>query len=222
MYVREAMLNGAKLLNHANVTNVILENKKATGVEFKMKGRTHKVYAPKTVLAGGGMATPFLMKKLGVQGVGRDFFFDPYIDVVGEHPTLTRNTEIPMSTGMHFVDDGYVMTDLQIPSNFQEIIFAAQVGRLGQSFKQRHTGAIMIKTRDSLGGVLGPGGWPMKMLNKDDKMRMKDGIGKATKIMQKAGFKNIYHTYYFAAHPGGTVSIGRFLDGNLKTQMASW
>jgi hypothetical protein len=159
-----------------------------------------------------------MMQKLGVSGVGKDFFFDPFINVVGEHPTLSRNQEIPMSCGMHFVDDGYVMTDLQMPSRLQEGIFATQVGHLSQWLDQRHTGAIMVKTKDSLGGTLAPGGWPIKLLTAADKKRMKDGISKAKLIMQKAGFKDIYNTYYFAAHPGGTVPVGKFLDSNLKTQ----
>lgn len=218
MYVREAMQNGATLLNHAKVTNVLLENKKAVGVEFKMKGQVYKVHANTVVLAGGGVATPVIMQKLGVNGVGKDFFFDPFINVVGQHPTLTRDREIPMSTGHYFKDDGYIMTDLQMPSLIQEGIMATTVGRLGQWLGNRHSGAIMIKTKDSLGGILAPGGWPIKLLNADDKRRMKDGIAKATKIMQKAGFQNIYHTYYTAAHPGGTVPLGKFLDSNLKTQ----
>lgn len=218
MYVREAMQHGATLLNHAKVTDVLLENKKAVGVEFKLKGQLHKVYAGTVVLAGGGVATPVIMEKLGVNGVGKDFFFDPFINVVGEHPTLTRDREIPMSTGHYFKDDGYVMTDLQIPSLIQEGIFATQVGKLGQWLGNRRNGAIMVKTKDSLGGTLAPGGWPIKILNAEDRRRMKEGIAKATGIMQKAGFQNIYHTYYFAAHPGGTCALGKFVDSNLKTQ----
>ncbi len=218
MYVREAMSNGAKLLNHANVTDVILENKKAVGVEFKMRGRTYKVYAPTTILAGGGVSTPFIMQKLGVNGVGRDFFFDPFINVVGWHPTLTRDREVPMSTGFYFKDEGYVMTDLQMPSLIQEGIFATQVGKVSQWMGNKRCGAIMVKTKDSLGGILAPGGWPLKMLNAEDKKRMKEGIATATRVMKKAGFENIYHTYYFAAHPGGTVALGKFVDSNLKTQ----
>jgi choline dehydrogenase-like flavoprotein len=218
MYVREAMQKGAKLLNHAKVTNVLLENKKAVGLEFKLKGQLQKVYAKTVVLSGGGMSTPFILKKLGVKGVGENYFFDPFINVVGEHPTLTRNREIPMSTGLYFKDDGYVMTDLQIPSNIQETIFAAQVGHLNHPFRYNRSGSIMVKTKDSLGGVLAPGGWPIKLLTTADRKRMKEGTSRAKEIMQKAGFQNIYKTYYFAAHPGGTVAVGKFLDSNLKTQ----
>ncbi len=218
MYVREAMLNGAQLLNHAKVTNVLLENKKAVGVEFKHKGQTHTVHAGTVVLAGGGMSTPMIMKRLGVKGVGKNYFFDPFVDVVGEHRTLSRTREIPMSCGMQFVDNGYFMTDLQIPSRIQESIFATQVGKFSQYFRQKHTGSIMVKLKDTPGGVLGPGGWPIKWLSAEDKKRMKDGTSKAKQIMQKAGFDDIYTTYYFAAHPGGTVAVGKFLDSNLKTR----
>jgi glycerol-3-phosphate dehydrogenase len=35
MYVEEALANGAKIINHAKVTKVLFENKKAVGVEFQ-------------------------------------------------------------------------------------------------------------------------------------------------------------------------------------------
>ena len=218
MYVREAMLKGAKLLNFAKVTNVLMENNKAVGVEFKMNGASHKVYASKVVLAGGGMSTPFIMKKLGVKGVGRDFFVDPFINVVGENSKMSRDREIPMSCGCLFPEIKCVMTDLHMPSRVQEGIFATQVGRIDQWFKQRHTMAIMIKLKDSLSGVLGPGSWPFKMFSATDRKNLRQGVAIAKKIMQKNGCHSIYPTWYFAAHPGGTVAIGKFLDSNLKTQ----
>jgi len=218
MYVREAMVNGAKLLNHAQVTRVLMENKKAVGVEFKYNGGIHKVNASTVVLSAGGIGTPLLLRDLGVKGVGQDYFVDPFIDVVGEHKTLSRDREIPMSCGFNFVDDGYFMTDLQIPSKFEESLFATQVGRIDQFFKQKHTMAIMIKLRDSLGGKLAKNGWPVKNLSSDDRKRLRAGAAKAKKMMQKVGCHSIYASWYFAAHPGGTVKIGEFLDSNLKTQ----
>ena len=218
MYVREAMMNGAMLLNNAMVTNVLLENKKAVGVEFKYKGTKHKVNASKVILAGGGMSSPLLLGKLGVKGLGRDYFVDPFINVVGEHRALVRDREVPMSCGFNFEDDGYFMTDLQIPSKIEESMFASQVGRFDQFFKQRHTMAIMIKLRDSLGGRLGKNGWPIKSLSAEDRKRLSAGAERAKMFLKKVGCHSIYKTYYFAAHPGGTVKIGEFLDSNLKTQ----
>ena len=218
MYVREAMMHGAKLLTLAKVTRVLLENKKAVGVEFKHNGATHKVNAAAVVLSGGGISSPLLMGGLGVKGVGRDYFVDPFVNVVGKHKTLSRNREIPMSCGFNFEDDGCFMTDLQIPSRVQEGIMGAQVGRVDQIFRQKHTMAVMIKLKDSLGGTLGKNGWPYKSLSVDDRRKLKAGAAKAKQILQKVGCHDLYTTYYVAAHPGGTVKIGEFLDSNLKTQ----
>ena len=217
-YVREAMLNGAKLLNNAKVTRVLLENKKAVGVEFKQNGAMHKVHGSTIVLAGGGMSTPLLLRDLGVQGTGRDYFVDPFINVVGEHKTVTRDRELPMSCGCNFEGDGYFMTDLPNPSRIQEGIYGAQVGRIDQFFKGKHTMVIMIKLRDSLGGRLGKNAWPIKYLTADDKKKLKDGAAKAKEILKKAGCRSFYYTNYTAAHPGGTAKIGECVDSNLKTQ----
>ena len=217
-FVREAMLNGAKLLNNAKVTRVLLENKKAVGVEFKQKGVTHQVHASTIVLSGGGMSTPLLLRDLGVEGTGRDYFVDPFINVVAEHKTITRDRELPMSCGCNFEGDGYFMTDLPNPNRIQEGIYGLNVGRVDQFFKGKHTMVIMIKLRDSLGGKLGKHGWPIKYITDEDKKKLKSGAQKAKQILQKAGCHTFYLTNYTAAHPGGTAKIGECVDSNLKTQ----
>jgi choline dehydrogenase-like flavoprotein len=39
------------------------------------------------------------------------------------------------------------------------------------------------------------------------------------KILQNAGAHQIYKTWYFAAHPGGTSKINDVVDVNLKTEI---
>jgi len=218
MWVREALMDGATLLNHAKVKRVILENKKAVGVEFKMKGKTCRAYGSAIVLAAGGIGSPVILRGTGIKGVGCDFFFDPLITVCGEHKSITRENEIPMSCGCHFSEDGYVMTDMAIALKYQEIIFASQVLRFDQLFKRKKTFRIMVKLKDTLGGKLTNGGQVLKILGTEDRKKLKNGKERAKKILEHAGCHSIYGTYYFAAHPGGTVKLGEFVDSNLKTQ----
>jgi choline dehydrogenase-like flavoprotein len=217
-WVREALLDGATLLNHAKVSRVILENKKAVGVEFKMKGNTFRAYGSTIVLAAGGIGTPVILRNTGIKDVGYDFFFDPLITVCGEHKHITKNTgELPMQCGCPFPDDEYLMTDMAM-AWWQENIFSSQVFRFDQLFKGKKTFRIMVKSRDALGGRLTNGGQVLKMLGDKERKKLKHGGERARKILEHAGCHSIYKTYYFAAHPGGTVKLGEFVDSNLKTQ----
>ncbi|MGO9021260.1 MAG: GMC oxidoreductase [Syntrophobacteraceae bacterium] len=76
----------------------------------------------------------------------------------------------------------------------------------------------MVKLKDTLGGKLTNGGQVLKILGTEDRKKLKNGKERAKKILEHAGCHSIYGTYYFAAHPGGTVKLGEFVDSNLKTQ----
>ena len=76
----------------------------------------------------------------------------------------------------------------------------------------------MIKIKDDLAGRLTDGGGVRKKLTRNDKEKLMKGYEHAKKILQNAGATGIYKTWYLAAHPGGTVKIGEFLDSNLKVK----
>ncbi len=218
MWVRDAMKDGAMLLNHAKVTRVILENKKAIGVEFKIKGARHRAYGSTIVLAAGGIGTPCILRAIGMQDVGKNFFFDPLITVCGEHKSIERENEMPMQCGCAFPDDEYLMTDMAMPGRLYDNLFASIVFRPDQLFKGKKTFRIMVKAKDDLGGRLTDSGQCIKMLGDSGRKKLKHGKERARKILEKAGCRSIYSTYYLAAHPGGTVKLGEFVDANLKTQ----
>ncbi|HOH31576.1 MAG TPA: GMC oxidoreductase, partial [Candidatus Hydrogenedentes bacterium] len=44
------------------------------------------------------------------------------------------------------------------------------------------------------------------------------GAVRAREILQHAGAKGIFSSWYLASHPGGTVKIGDLLDASLKTE----
>ncbi len=73
MYAEEAMRNGAVLLNQAKVSTVILDGNKAVGVEFRMKGKSYKAFAPKIIIAAGGIGSPVILRKMGLKNAGLQF-----------------------------------------------------------------------------------------------------------------------------------------------------
>ncbi len=215
-YIDHAIGNGAVLLNKAKANKIILNNNAAAGIEFKHKGKKCKVFAPVVIVSAGGIGTPELLKNSGFKGVGENYFFDPIISVCGVVKDLKAGNEIPMSAGIHMEEEGYMMADMSLPPAL-DAIFSAQVLRFHRLFSQKRTLRIMIKAKDSLGGTITKNGQVRKNLAAEDKQKLLKGYKRAKEILKKAGAKGIFKTWYFAAHPGGTVKIGDFLDTNLMT-----
>lgn len=216
-YIEDAVSRGASLVNQAKVTKVIIEDGVAVGVEFiDSSRRAQVVKADKVVLAAGGIGSAVILRKSGIKESGYDFFFDPLISVCGTVKDLQAGNEIPMSGGIHFPEDGYVMTDMSLPP-LMHLLFSAEVLRLGHLFDQSRTLRIMVKIKDGLGGKITNRGGIRKKLSPQDKEKLKSGYGRAKEILINAGAKNIYKTWYFAAHPGGTVKIGDLVDSDLQT-----
>jgi choline dehydrogenase-like flavoprotein len=218
MYVEEALANGAVLINHAKVSKVLLEGKKAVGVEFNKGNKKHQAFAPKVVISAGGIGTPVILRASGIERAGYNFFFDPLIGVRGTVKDIDVPTsEIPMTAGVHIEDEGYMMTDMSHPFA-TTAIFAAGVLRFHKMFSRQNTFQIMVKAKDELGGKLTDRGGVRKILNNLEKQKLLNGFERAKKILKNAGEKDIFKTQYLAAHPGGTVKVGDLVDSNLMTQ----
>lgn len=218
MFVEEALDYGAVLINRAKATKVIIEDKTAVGVEFTKGRKKSKVFAPKVIISAGGIGTPIILRASKIKRVGYNFFFDPLIGVRGTIKDINvPNSEIPMTAGVHMEDEGYMMTDLAHPFAFTAL-FAAEVFRFDKIFDRRNTLQIMVKAKDTLGGRLTDRGGVRKHLDKNDKGKLLRGYERAAKILKNAGAKDIFKTWYIAAHPGGTVKIGEIVDSNLKTE----
>jgi len=218
MYLDQAIANGAQLIDRAKVNRVIVEGRKAVGVEFIRKRKASRIYAPKTIVCAGGIGSAVILRASGIKRAGYDFFFDPLIGVRGIVKDMdVPLSEIPMSAGVHMKDEGYMMTDMSHAAA-TTALFAAQVFRFDQMLSRRRTLQIMVKARDELGGHLTDNGGVRKILDEKEKKKLLRGYARAKEILQKAGAKNIFKTGYLAAHPGGTVKVGDLLDSDLKTE----
>lgn len=218
MYVEEACRNGSTLLTGAHVKRVLREIHTASGVEFSYQGKQRQAFAKVIVLAAGGIGTPLILRQCGIHNVGHDFFFDPLIFVMGTVDHLDGGKEFPMIAGHNFQEDGYMMTDLVLP-RWIYWMFTAQVFRFDRLPAHSRTLPIMIKAKDELGGHLTERGGVHKRLTAVDRKRLMAGYERARKILQNAGARSVYKTWYLAAHPGGTVKINDAVDSNLKTEI---
>jgi len=217
-YIREAIENGAVMVDRAKVVRILTEGQKAAGVEYIRRTKKHRVYAEKLVIAAGGIGTPAILHTAGIKNAGNDFFVDPIITVFGTVKNMKGGKEIPMAAGMCFENEGYLMTDMTMPKFFYQI-FSTQVGRIDKLLSHSKTLTIMVKAKDSLGGRVTDKGGVRKTLSKDDLAKLMKGYDRAKAILANAGAKNIYRSWYLASHPGGTAKIGETVDSNLETEL---
>jgi choline dehydrogenase-like flavoprotein len=211
--------NGGDFISSADVERVIIENGKAAGVLYRSNAKTIKAEAPIVVLSAGGMYTPKLLEKAGIKGVGKDFFFDPLLlltGVVREEKGGLR--EIPMSTGIDFPEEGYLLTDFT-PTGLRYLGSALAAGKLSEIFSGKSALSILIKIRDELSGCLTEKGPINKEMGEIEKKRFSSGIEIAEKVLRDAGARSIFKTSVVGSHPGGTVKIGEFVDKDLKTEI---
>ncbi|ACL04163.1 glucose-methanol-choline oxidoreductase [Desulfatibacillum aliphaticivorans] len=217
-FAHDAVANGAHLLDRARVRRVIVRNGRAEGVVFRHKGRDHKAFAPMVVLGAGGLETPIILRRSGIKEAGFDFFVDPLVMAFGVTGDSVGGGEVPMTAGVHFEDEGIMLTDLSVhPSVYMG--FTAQMMRFDQVLAHKKVLGIMVKIRDDLGGRLTDRGGVMKNLGKADWGRLRKGYGIAKKILKGAGAVDCFKTWYIAGHPGGTAKIGDVVDANLMTRI---
>lgn len=207
------------MVDSAKVTRALTENRRTVGVEYIKSGTTHKAFADTEVVAAGGVGTPLILRNTGIKNAGYNFFYDPIIAVFGTVEDINGGKEFPMAAGIRLEDEGYLMTDMTLPRLLYQI-FSTEVGRLDKLFAHSHTLTIMIKATDELSGMISQKGSIKKPLTENDRKKLMKGYERAKAILKKAGAKDIYKSWYFASHPGGTAKIGQIVDSSLQTEFA--
>ncbi|UCQ19862.1 GMC family oxidoreductase N-terminal domain-containing protein [Edwardsiella piscicida] len=217
LWVALACEQGAQLKADAFVSHILHKNNQAYGVAFRQRGVESFAYAPKIIVAAGGIGTPVILRKSGLDEVGDRLFIDPVIAVMGVVNTpVVSKKEIAMVYGHYNHDAGYTLSDLALPSALQHL-FSSLVGKIANPAK---TLSIMVKARDNMSGCINAKGLPEKVMTDDDFVRLNSGCQQAESILRAAGAHKLFRTRPFAAHPGGTVALGTHLDTDLQTRLS--
>lgn len=215
-FVDDALESGAQIVNRAKVKAVIVENGKAVGVRYEHENGRREAYAPKIVLAAGGIGSPSILRQSGIDGVGYDFFFDPLWFIWGRVDRVTSGRGTPMTARIILPEEGIVLTDHNMP-HLMKAIFDIQGFKPWKALSFSNMVPIQVKVRDALSGHIGRRGWVWKGLQQEDWQKLNSGFDHAKRILENAGARGIYKSPLLAAHPGGTVKIGEHVDANLKT-----
>ncbi len=225
-FVTQARDMGMDLFTGVKVDRVLTDNGSAAGVIGSGPGGRIEVRAQKVVISAGGLGTPVILKRSGIEEAGQGFFSDPLLFTYGTREGQERGSiyDIPMSAGtwQFHGGDGYMMTDLAEPWLLQMMsIGMSSPPRIDQLGNVRKILGIMTKVKDPVSGTIDAGGKLKKGLEPEVKQRLKAGDANAREILLKAGCKksSLFTSPVKAAHPGGSAPIGRVVDKNLETKI---
>jgi choline dehydrogenase-like flavoprotein len=222
IHVRQAIDAGALLVTRARVTKALVENNEAVGVEYKVRQKkkesaARQVFGKKVIFAGGGAASPILLRNSGMTNMGSSgFYCHPNFGLFGLIPGLKAGPSFVASTGMD-AGDGIGVGDGN-PTRALYRMFMLGHRRWVRAFLYSQSVGVGVMVKEGMGGGLQENNRYHKELEKEDLARLDQGEEMARRILQHAGARHIHKTALGAAHVGGAVKIGEHVDENLETE----
>lgn len=210
-FVDEAVEAGATLVTDAEVTDIVLSNMEACGVKYVVNGEEKIIKSDKIILCAGAIGSATILKNAGLEGIGEQLFFDPFVSVGGYLKDINFNTEVQMAglvVGKNFVLSPHFSSFIKANIPYEGV-------------EDKDILSIMVKTPDEAKGYVDTDGSVTKTNTITDIRYLAEGVATAGFILEKAGVdpKTIGSTVYRGAHPGGTAPIGKVVDSNLETEI---
>jgi choline dehydrogenase-like flavoprotein len=194
-YLREAISNGAELIDGCQVERVILERGRAAGVVAR-KGWGRRFYpADLVVLAAGGFATPAILASSGFR-CSPTLFVDPVLCVAARVEGGLQNKEVSMPFVAQL--DSYIISPY---FDYLSYFFNRQ-----WRFRAADIVSVMIKLADSAAGTATTSR-VIKPLTAVDQDRLRGATEVAKDMLARMGIerKQMFLGNLNAGHPGGML-----------------
>jgi choline dehydrogenase-like flavoprotein len=221
-WVDEAVEAGADLRTRARVDRVIVEDGRAIGVQGSLNGKPFTAHAKNVVMAAGGIGTPRILQRSGLERAGQGMTMDVTVMVYGFVKEQGTGNEPPMTWSWENLEVGYMLSTLIDPWLLYPLITALKGPRYPLYWPRwNNILGVMIKLKDVVSGGVFPDGRISKPLTDNDRPRLKQAEQVCRAILRQAGADpdNMFMTPLRGTHPSGTVRIGEMLDTNLQTEI---
>lgn len=223
-FLKEAQRFGAKLVTEASVEEVLHSDAEVKGVRVRGSNGIFEINAQNIVLAAGGLGTPMILLKSGLDNAGSNLFVDPFVNTIGLIKESRSKIEMSMAT---IIDEfnkqsGFVIS----PAPGYETTLAKlrrfPLTKKLYSFRGCLTLSLMTKITDDDVGRVEVDGKIHKPLTKKDRKKLVKGDKISREILLQAGAssKSLFNSKVVAAHPGGTAGIGRVVNTNQETEIS--
>ncbi len=221
-WVDEAVAAGCELVTEARVDDLIVENRKVTGVTGKRGGKPFSASARVVVLAAGGIGTPMILQRAGLFAAGHGMTMDTTTMVYGASKEKGIGEEPPMTWAYADDEIGYMLSTLMDPWLLYPIITVLKGPTYPFTWHRwGRTLGVMIKIKDDISGGITLEGEISKPMGERDRFRLNHAAIVARKILVRAGADpdTIFMTPLRGTHPSGTVRLCEMLDRDLETEV---
>jgi choline dehydrogenase-like flavoprotein len=216
-YINSALKNGAKLRPLTKASRVVFNgNREVVGVEIIGQSRRKEIVeAGKVILSAGGVGTPVILQRSGIDA-GSGLFVDFFNTTYGLSDSLSQVRGISMGAVADFRKSGYILSPY-VDHWSQIALFCPLRWNLTRKAKKMSYVGIMAKISDERRGRVFMNGKISKYPTDSDFEKLHLGAQTAKRILHEAGAKNLVTTHHpRGAHPGGTAAIGEVVDTRLS------
>lgn len=225
VFADEAVSNGATILDHTKVRDVIIEDGVAGGVRAVGKGGTrYEIRAKVVVCSAGGTHTAEVLQNSGFPEAGSWFNGDPTFFTFGfvkEGPG--NGKEHNMTIGWHDEEHGIVFCSMLDPfiSWHMQIVQDERLKGVARLHRFHKALGMFSKISDEGVGRVTADGKISKTFTERDRQRFEYARETNKKVLVKAGCEpgDVHHSGFILGHPSGTVKVGQLLDTNLETSV---
>lgn len=196
-FLRAAEAKGARIMTAHRVERVVHRDGRAAGVIVRV-GRRHRFFpADLVVLAAGGLETPVILGKSGID-CERRLFVDPVLTAAAPWPGARQVQELPMPFVVE--QDQYIVSPY---FDYLSFLF-----NRGWRWPANDIVGLMIKLADEPAGAVGWRGIE-KTLTSADEAKLADGVELCRRIFARCGLKpdDLILGTLNAGHPGGSLPL---------------
>ncbi len=218
-YLKESENAGAHSMGGMSVSRVLTKNNKAIGVECRDKtNKKIEFFANTIVLSAGGIGTPIILQKSGIEA-GQRLFLDLFNVTVGITKDIGSSSELTMASVYHNEKEGFLLSPFIDCS--LALISTVYFRDIFKAMRSKRMLGIMTKIKDDSVGKVDRTGVVEKRLTSLDTLKLHKGAEASKQILVAAGVapKSIFKTKIRGAHPGGTAAIGEVVNKNLETKI---
>lgn len=217
-YLAEAERNGARVLYGTTIERVLFANGRVRGVLTGGEDATREILARTVVLAAGGLGTPVILQRSGIEAAGRGLSVDLRVNTYGSTHGLHQMDEPAMAlVDLEFHRDrGFLLSPYV---NHSRMVRAMEFGPAALGMTSGDLIGLVTVIRDEPSGRVHPNGTVSKPVTEADRERLREGARVAGEILAQAGAEphSLRTSAPQGAHPAGTAAIGRVVDSELQT-----
>jgi choline dehydrogenase-like flavoprotein len=167
-------------------------------------GEAVTIHARVVVRSAGALGSPSILLRSGVQNdqIGRGVILHPSMPIIGKFDRTIdalSGTQASVYVDDHLVDRGYALESMSAPPVYAALMSpgsALHTYSMVQSFRSLAGFGVMLVDNTSPGNrlVLDERGEPriQYQLSEDDKLRFRQGIAEAVRVMFLAGAREVY------------------------------